>query len=38
MHVLTRVAHPTLLNYIKRIYRTVLLAGTVRMVLTKQRA
>ena len=38
MHVLTLVANSTLLNYIGRNYRTVLWAGTVGMVLTRQRA
>ena len=38
MHVLTLVANSALLNYIKRIYRTVLQAGIVGMVLTRQRA
>ena len=38
MHVLTLVANSALLNYIKRNYRTVLRAGIVGMVLTRQRA
>ena len=38
MHVLTLVANSTLLIYIRRNYRTVLRAGNVGMVLTKQRA
>ena len=37
MHVLTIVANSTLLNYIRRNYRTVLRAGIVAMVLTRQR-
>ena len=37
MHVLTLVANSTLLSYIKRIFGTVLQAGTVGMVLTRQR-
>ena len=37
-HVLTLVANSTLLNYIRRNYRTVLPAGIVGMVLTRQRA
>ena len=38
MHVLTLVANSTLLNYIRRNYLTVLQAGIVGMVLTRQRA
>ena len=38
MHVLTLVANSTLLNYIRKNYRTVLRAGIVAMVLTRQRA
>ena len=38
MHVLTLVANSTLLNYIRRIFGTVLRAGIVGMVLTRQRA
>ena len=38
MHVLTLVANSTLLNYIRRNYLTVLRAGIVGMVLTRQRA
>ena len=38
MHVLTLVANSTLLNYIRRKYRTVLRAGIIGMVLSKQRA
>ena len=37
MHVLTLVANSALLNYIRRNYRTVLRAGIVGMVLTRQR-
>ena len=37
MHVLILVANSTLLNYIRRNYRTVLRAGIVGMVLTRQR-
>ena len=37
MHVLTLVVNSTLLNYIRRNYRTVLRAGIVGMVLTRQR-
>ena len=37
MHVLTLVANSTLLNYIRRNYRTVLRAGIVGMVLRRQR-
>ena len=37
MHVLTLVASSALLNYIRRNYRTVLRAGIVGMVLTRQR-
>ena len=36
MHILTLVANSTLLNYIGRNYRTVLRAGIVGMVLTRQ--
>ena len=36
MHILTLVANSTLLNYIRRNYRTVLRAGIVGMVLTRQ--
>ena len=38
VHVLTLVANSTLLNYIRRNYLTVLRAGIVGMVLTRQRA
>ena len=38
MHVLTVVANSTLLNYIRRNYLTVLRAGIVGMVLTRERA
>ena len=38
MHVLTLVANSTLLNYIRRNDLTVLRAGIVGMVLTRQRA
>ena len=38
MHVLTLVANSTLLSYIKKSFGTVLQAGTVGMVLTRQRA
>ena len=38
MLVLTLVANSTLLNYIRRNYRTVLRACIVGMVLTRQRA
>ena len=38
MHVLTLVANSTLLKYIRKNYRTVLLAGIAGMVLTRQRA
>ena len=37
MHVLTLVANSTLLNYIRRNYRTVLRYGIVGMVLTRQK-
>ena len=37
MHVLTLVANSTLLSYIKRIFGTHLQAGTVGMVLTRQK-
>ena len=37
MHVLTLVANSAFLNYIRRNYRTVLRAGIVGMVLTRQR-
>ena len=38
MHVLTLVANSALLNYIRRNYRTVLRAGIVAVVLSRQRA
>ena len=38
MHVLTLVANSTLLNLIRRIYRTVLRASIAGMVLTRQMA